>query len=151
MTNLNAVAVSSSSIRVWWELPLQPNSEITSYTVYYRIADATQTSDPINDNSYTTISVTHSSGSITPPTSVVITYLQAYTFYAINVRALGQGPIGNDPLIGDIGIEILRRTDSTVPSNPITAITESPTQPSTTDTIFIYLPPPEQIITGPPM
>ena len=110
MTNLRTDATSSSSIFVQWNLPLQPNSEITSYEVYYKESDTiqvTSSTDPMNDNSYTTISLTPSGGTDTPPTSVFITGLTPVTNYTIRVRAIGQRLNGDNSLFGDIGREII--------------------------------------------
>ena len=154
MTNLRAVATSFSSIHAQWDLPLHPNGEITSYDIYYRTLDITQvqpTTDPLNDNSYSVIPVIPSDGGGTPPTSVNITGLKAFTYYVIKVHAIGWGQGGTGRLIGDIDMEIILRTNSAVPSEPPTITTDSATQSPTTGTIFIHLPPPEQLETGQPM
>ena len=151
MTNLRTDATSSSSIFVQWNLPHLPNSEITSYDVYYKVSDTIQvasSTDPMNDNSYTTKSVTPSGGSDTPPTSVIITGLTPFTNYTIRVRAIGQRLNGENTLFGDINSNITR-TYSDVPTRmPTVPIDVPPTLSPSTRTIMILLPPPEQINTG---
>ena len=157
MTNLRAVATSFSSIRVDWSLPENPNSEIIRYEVYYRDSDAAQdppTSDPATDNRYQTILVTEIPvGDVSPQTTVIIGELIAFTNYTIQVRAIGTDGVGPGEFSGEIDIEILQRTNSTVPVErpTIDPVTVSPPPGPSASTIFIFLPPPDQIDTGIPM
>ena len=83
---------------------------------------------------------------------LVINNLVAFTFYAIHVQPLIGGGNGLEAdFSGDIDIEILQRTNSTTAEVPTVGVTDAPTSPSTTTTIFVYPPPTSQLVTGPLM
>ena len=103
VTNLMAVATSSQSIQVSWDLPLYPNGRILFYDLFYRVSDIPQhPPNIIRDSSYTKMMVMNA-------TNYEITGLTPYTNYTIHVRA-----IGRDDLAGDVDVEILQRTNSTI-------------------------------------
>ena len=83
---------------------------------------------------------------------LVINNLVAFTFYAIHVQPLIGGGNGLEAdFFGDIDREILQRTNSTTAEVPTVGVTDAPTSPPTTTTIFVYLPPTSQLVTGPLM
>ena len=103
MTNLMAVATSNQSIRVSWDLPLYPNGPILYYNLFYRASDTPQQPPNImSDSSYTERMVMNA-------TNYEITGLTPYTNYSIHVRAIGENNLG-----GDVDVEILQRTNSTI-------------------------------------
>ncbi len=126
-----------------WDLPLNPNGPIGSYKVFYRASDTVQT-PPINSDQYSQTTVMERQFEI-------ITGLTAFTNYSIHVQAFGTGGTPGGTLQGDVDEEILQRTFTTTPVPPTVGATNKPTIGPTTSTIFIYLPPPEQIETGPVM
>ena len=73
-------------------------------------------------------------------TNYEITGLTPYTNYTIHVRAIGQ-----DDLRGDVDVEILQRTNSTIQVVPLPP---DPTQGLSSNMITILLPDPDQVTTG---
>ena len=73
-------------------------------------------------------------------TNYEITGLTPYTNYTIHVRAIGQ-----DNLRGDVDVEILQRTNSTIQD---VLIPPDPTQGPSSNMITIPLPNPDQVTTG---
>ena len=103
VTNLMAVATSNQSIQVSWDLPLYPNRPILYYDLFYRASDTPQQPPNImSDSSYTKRMVMDA-------TNYEITGLTPYTNYTIHVRAIGENNLG-----GDVDVEILQRTNSTI-------------------------------------
>lgn len=136
-----AVATSARSIQVNWELPLSPNGPILHYIVYYLQSDTVQ-QPPIQNDSYASIRVDY------PAMETTISGLIPFTNYSIHVVPVG-GEAGQPELLGAIDEEILQRTNSTVPDEPPTLPPDVEGTPGTSDgTIFINLPPPDQIVTG---
>ncbi len=123
-----------------WDLPLYPNGPIGSYRVFHRQSNSVQT-PPINSDPYTPNTVEER--------QFEITGLTPFTYYTIHVQAIGNGRSQGE-LQGAIVEEVLERTFATTPVNPLTPNTTQEPMP-TTGTIFVYLPPPEQITTGPVM
>ncbi len=101
--NLVGTTTSHQSFQVNWDVPRFPNSEITSYTIYYTVASTTQDL-PINDSGYTVVN------QITDM-AYDVTNLDPFTNYTVHVRA-----IGNPNLQGSVVEEILVRTNITNPS-----------------------------------
>ena len=129
-----AVATSNQSIRVSWDLPLYPNGPILYYDLFYRASDTPQQPPNImSDSSYTERMVMNA-------TNYEITGLTPYTNYTVHVRAIGQ-----DNLRGDVDVEILQRTNSTIQVVPVPL---DPTQGPSSNMITIHLPDPDQVTTG---
>ena len=83
---------------------------------------------------------------------VVINNLVAFTVYAIHAQPLIGGGNGLEAdFFGDIDLEISQRTNSTTAEVPTVGVTDAPTILPTTNTIFVYLPPTSQLVTGPLM
>ena len=134
VTNLTAVATSNQSIRVSWDLPLYPNGPILYYNLFYRASDTPQQPPNImSDTSYTEMMVMNA-------TNYEITGLTPYTNYTIHVRA-----IGRDNLAGDVAVEILQRTNSTI---QVVMAPPGPTQEPSSNMITILLPDPDRVETG---
>ena len=141
VTNLKAVATSFQSIMVTWNLPQNPNGPIDRYIVYHLETDIVQTPpQPINSRGYKRTIVN------APIRQSEIIGLNPYTNYSIHVQAIGV----NDSM-GDIDVEIQQRTNTTTPPPPTVPPTNETTDRPTTNTIFIHLPNPDQIETGPVM
>ena len=129
-----AVATSNQSIRVSWDLPLYPNGRILYYDLFYRASDTPQQPPNImSDTSYTERMVMDANNS-------EITGLTPYTNYTVHVQA-----IGDNNLRGDVDVEILQRTNSTIQVVPIPL---DPTQELSSNMITIRLPNPNQVTTG---
>ena len=112
-----AVATSSQSIQVSWDLPLYPNGPILYYDLFYRVSDTPQQPPNImSDSSYTKMMVMNA-------TNFEITGLTPYTNYTIQVRAIGEGGL----------LGVLQRTNITTQDIvTATAPTEGPTIANTT-------------------
>ena len=149
VTNLQAVPNSFSSIRVTWSIPTFPNGPVGRYAVYYRDADTVQVA-PIQSEGYNSHIVPAAPDEI--DFELVIEDLVAFTFYAIHVQPLigGDNDLHTD-FFGDVDLEILQRTNSTTAEQPTVGITDAPTIVPTLTTIFVYLPPTSQLVTGPLM
>ena len=129
-----AVATSNQSIRVSWDLPLYPNGPILYYDLFYRASDTPQQPpNIINDSSYRERMVINA-------TSYEITGLTPYTNYTTHVRTIGESN-----LRGDVTIEILQRTNSTI---QVVMTPPGPTQEPSSNMITILLPDPDQVTTG---
>ena len=129
-----AVATSNQSIRVSWDLPLYPNGPILYYDLFYRASDTPQQPPNImSDSSYTERMVMDA-------INYEITGLTPYTNYTIHVRAIGESN-----LRGDVDVEILQRTNSTIQD---VSIPLDPTQGPSSNMITIPLPNPDQVTTG---
>ncbi|KAA0715211.1 Phosphatidylinositol phosphatase PTPRQ [Triplophysa tibetana] len=103
--------ISSTSIQVSWEPPLNPNGKITYYTVY---AQNLHTNQELRE--------------VTDTTSVVLTGLEKYSSYKLRVAAstaVGESPQGEDDYIFVVTLEdepdspprdltVVRTTSSTV-------------------------------------
>ena len=74
-----------------------------------------------------------------------ITGLTPYTNYTIHVRAIGQDNEAGDNLAGDVDVEILQRTNSTI---QVVMTPPGPTQEPSSNMITILLPDPDQVTTG---
>lgn len=130
VTELSAVASSSESILVKWNLPLYPNGPLTGYRLYYSVMTGPPRANVAGYNS-TIVDVT--------VTQYNITGLTPFTSYSIFVEALGQD------VTGLLGNEIAERTNATV-----TDVTISPTPTSSiTANTFTFDIPPANFATGP--
>ncbi|EDO27335.1 predicted protein [Nematostella vectensis] len=97
--NVNASAVSSTSIRVTWSVPQRTNGKLTWYKVYYwptNTSDSEQVMETSGDN-----------------TNAVIRYLHPYTNYSMQVQAAtAKGPGDRSEVVGPV------RTFEDAPSAP---------------------------------
>ena len=92
----------------------------------------------MSDSSYTERMVTNA-------TNYEITGLTPYTNYTIHVRAIGRDDLGGDNLGGDVTMEILQRTNSTI---QVVMAPPGPTQEPSSNMITILLPDPDRVETG---
>ena len=125
-----------------------PNGPVDRYAVYYRDNDTVQV-PPIQNEGYQSLIVP-----AVPNESDferVIENLVAFNFYAIHVQPLIGGSDLQADFVGDVDLEILQRTNSTTPASPTVGATDEPTTAPTLTTIFVYLPPTSQLVTGPLM
>lgn len=99
VVNLSALATSSGSIDVTWDLPLYPNGPISHYVVFYKASDIIQL-PPISSNGYVNTRVESTS------THLEITELEANTNYTIHVQAIVKTD-NQGILLGAIDEEIL--------------------------------------------
>ena len=137
VTGLRTVASSSESIIVTWDLPEYPNGPLTGYMIYYKRSNVTSSPPRSDRTGYESVMVPGTQ------TEYNITMLTPFTNYSIFIVALG-----TSDLVGLVDIEILQRTNATVP--PIIAIppTQVPTQSPAVTSFFFDLPP-ATITTGP--
>lgn len=114
---LNAVGMSSTSIKVSWNLPLYPNAEITGYTVYYRkISGNTAVIDPdeVTQDPSNVMTSGYSPMSVNM-TEILIEGLDVYRYYSIIVQAVGED--SGTELNGTLR-EVVERTFSDFPTEP---------------------------------
>ena len=136
---LSAEGVSSTSIRVSWDLPQYPNAPITGYIVYYRkISDDTGRieEDPsavLQDPS--NIHVERYSLQTVDTTETVLGGLEVYRYYSIIVRAVGS--VDSAAELSGALTEVVERTFSDLPTEQPSTIV--PTEDSR-NTITIILP-----------
>ena len=125
-----------------------PNGPVDRYAVYYRNTDTVQV-PPIRSAGY--------ESQIVPAVpnesdfELVIENLVAFNNYAIHVQPLIGGSNLMAGFMGDVDLEILQRTNSTTPEPPTVGATDAPTNGPTLNTIFVFLPPTSQLVTGPLM
>ena len=141
VVDLTAVATSPTSILVTWEPPLTLNGPLQEYFVYYMQSDEVQTV-PISSDNY--------NRSTTLDTCIKLEDLTPFTNYSIHAQA-SVSENGQAAFLGVIEVEILQRTNSTIPPpsqrpTPLTP-TAIPLVPDT-QTISIQIPQPDQIQTG---
>ena len=89
------------SIFICWDHPEYPNSQLSTYVVYYNKQDMKQSDENLSIAGYNNISVNTT-------TSYNLTGLDAFTYYSILVTARSEG-VKDAPL----EVEILNRTNAT--------------------------------------
>ena len=94
---------------------------------------------PIIDDGFERITATITSN---PTATALLNGLKPYTNYTIHVRAI----ISSADLIGDANVEIVMRTNSTTPDNPVELDESSSAR--TSSTISIQIPDPAHVETG---
>ena len=133
VTELSAVALTSSTIKVIWSLPDYPNGPVGVYNVFYAETEIVgQSVDFENDPSFQR---TSSSFFV-----VVLQELEPFTSYTIYVQ-----PVALGNLIGEAAMIVLRTNSSAPTELPVTDVAPSSATPNT---ILFYLPPPSGIGSG---
>lgn len=118
VSSLTAIGISSTSIKVSWDLPQYPNGQITGYVVYYlKVSDDTAgiESDPeaVSQNP-SNIDISRHKRMPANTTETVIEGLEVYRYYSIVVRAVGKDASKKE-LNGTLR-EVVERTFSDFPT-----------------------------------
>ena len=143
MTNIRAVGVSHTSIRLTWGPPQCPYGTITRYRIFFRQSDVVQPPEGAFEveTGYDTIETSNLT------LERLFGGLRIYTNYTFIVQAFVAGENGD--IAGEIVLEVRNRTHSFVPPTPPTPSPPvEPTVPATVATISIVIPDPTLIDTG---